>query len=76
MFFLPLVSTKLTAQSVKCVFLGLSHEHKGYRCWDPVGRQMRISRDVNFDESHPFYPRPSSLTFSVEDISFLLFPDT
>ena len=37
---------------------------------------MRISRDVTFDESRPFYPRPSSSTFSVEDISFLTFPDT
>jgi hypothetical protein len=37
---------------------------------------MRISRDVTFDESRPFYPCPSSLAFSVEDISFLLFPDT
>jgi hypothetical protein len=32
----PRERTKLTAQS----------EHKGYRCWDPVGRRMRISRDV------------------------------
>jgi hypothetical protein len=37
---------------------------------------MRISRDVTFDESRPFYPRPSFSAFSVEDISFLLFPDT
>ena len=56
--------------------MGYSDEHKGYRCWDPVGRRMRISRDVTFDESRPFYPRPSSSTFSVEDISFLTFPDT
>ena len=71
--------TKLTAQSVECVFLGYSAEHKGYRCWDPVGSRMRISRDITFDESCPFYPRHSpdaSQASVIEPLSFLFFPDT
>jgi hypothetical protein len=39
---------------------------------------MRTSRDVVFDESRPFYPRPTidaSPTSLVDPLSFLLFPD-
>jgi hypothetical protein len=39
---------------------------------------MRTSRDVVFDEAHPFYLRPSSDTSPaslVDPLSFLFFPD-
>jgi hypothetical protein len=68
----------MSAQSVECVFLGYSAEHKGYHCWDPVTHRMRMSRDVIFDESHSFYPRPTTdaaPTSLVDPLSFLFFAD-
>ena len=76
MFFLPRKSTPNRLKSVEFVFIGYSDEHKGYRCWDLVGRRLHILGDVTFDESHSYYPRPSSSSLSMDAISFLLLPDT
>jgi hypothetical protein len=74
----PRERANLIAQSIECVFLGYSAEHKGCRCWDPATHRKRMSRDVFFDESCPFYQcsttnaSPASL---VDTLSFLLFPN-
>ena len=47
--------TKLDPKAEKCVFIGYSLEQKGYKCYNPVTRQVRVSRDVVFDELASWY---------------------
>ncbi|CAN1807703.1 Retrovirus-related Pol polyprotein from transposon TNT 1-94 [Linum perenne] len=61
--------TKFMSKSAKCVFMGYSDHHKGYFCYDPQARRMRIAHHVIFLE-HLFYydtqeTAPSSTLSSV-----------
>ncbi|MCO5563081.1 hypothetical protein L7F22_016717 [Adiantum nelumboides] len=47
--------TKLDLKAEKCVFNGYSIEQKGYKCYNRVTRQVRVSRDVVFDEMATWY---------------------
>ena len=47
----PYVSDKLSSRSIECVFLGYSHQHKGYRCLDPKTGRLYVSRHVIFNET-------------------------
>ncbi|MCO5608553.1 hypothetical protein L7F22_062764 [Adiantum nelumboides] len=47
--------TKLDSKAEKCVFIGYSIEQKDYKCYNPVTHQVRVSRDVVFDEMATWY---------------------
>lgn len=46
----PYNSRKLQFRSKRCVFVGYSNSHEGFKCLDPTEGQIYISRDVVFDE--------------------------
>jgi hypothetical protein len=47
--------TKLDPKVEKCVFIGYSLEQKRYKCYNPVTCEMKVSRDVVFDEMSNWY---------------------
>jgi hypothetical protein len=65
-------SHKLAPRSTRCVFLGYSPDHKGYRCLDHTSRRVLISRHVVFDESD--FPYSTSSTPSPDPELETLFP--
>ena len=56
----------------KCVLVGYSYEQKGYTCYNPQTKQVRVSRDVAFDESASWYlastPTPNSNPSSEDEV--------
>jgi hypothetical protein len=59
----PYNNHKLDFRSKKCVFLGYSTLHKGYKCLHVPSNRVYISRDVIFDETvFPFSNMPVSHT--------------
>jgi histone deacetylase 1/2 len=59
----PYSHRKLEFRSKKCVFLGYSSLHKGYKCLHVPTNHIYISRDVIFDENvFPFSALPSTLS--------------
>ena len=46
---------KLDPNSDKCILVAYSLEQKGYKCYNPLTRKVRVSRDFVFDESASWY---------------------
>ncbi|CAN0886875.1 Retrovirus-related Pol polyprotein from transposon TNT 1-94 [Linum grandiflorum] len=70
---------KLDPKTTKCVFVGYSSQHKGYLCYDPNTRRMRISCHVVFLEQVMYYSpgkdsSPTSLDFLAPLPSFDVVP--
>ncbi|CAN0839525.1 Retrovirus-related Pol polyprotein from transposon TNT 1-94 [Linum grandiflorum] len=51
----PHERTKLQSRTARCVFIGYSDHHKGYLCYDPHQRRVRIAYHVVFLEHIPYY---------------------
>jgi hypothetical protein len=59
----PYNNHKLQPRSIRCVFLGYSPLHKGYKCLHHSSGRIYISRDVIFEETaFPFHNGPLILT--------------
>ena len=50
---------KLGAKSEKFILVGYSHEQNGYKCYNPRTKQVRVSRDIVFDETVSSYSLPT-----------------
>lgn len=53
---------KLTPQSIRCAFLGYSTTQKGYVCYDPNIRRIKISRNVVFFEKQSFFTQDTAVS--------------
>ena len=59
--------TKLDPKAEKCIFIGYSLEQKECRCYNPVTRKLRVSRDVVFDEMSSWYSAEKASEADLDD---------
>ena len=57
-FFKIMKETNFSLVLVCVVFLGMELIKKGYRCFDPISKRLRVSRHVVFWEHKMFYQLP------------------
>jgi hypothetical protein len=72
---MPYNACKLAFRSTRCVFLGYSNLHKGYKCLDVPSGWVYISRDVIFDETvFPFLELNPNAGAQLKNDGMLLHP--
>jgi hypothetical protein len=64
---------KLAPRSTRCIFLGYSTDHKGYRCLDLTTNNIVVSRHIVFYEADFSFSASPRLT---NDLDFLLQDDS
>jgi hypothetical protein len=42
--------SKLSPRAIKCIFVGYNHRPKAYRCFNPIVRNILITRNIHFNE--------------------------
>jgi Reverse transcriptase (RNA-dependent DNA polymerase) len=47
--------SKLEPRAEKCIFLGMGHNQKGYKCYNPNTRKFYTTMDVTFLENEPYF---------------------
>ena len=50
-----MLNDKKDSKAKKCIFIGYSLEQKGYRCYNLVTHQVRVSKDVVSNEMISWY---------------------
>ena len=58
--------TKLDSKSEKCIFIGYAIELKGYRRYNSNTKDLKVTRDVVFDELIPWYGKSKYVQEEVE----------
>ncbi|KAM1500064.1 hypothetical protein ACFX10_022670 [Malus domestica] len=53
---------KLDPRAIKCMFIGYSATHKGYRCYYPPNGKFFVSMDVTFQEQEAYFSEGDSAT--------------
>jgi len=59
---------KLSARSIKCVFLGYSRLQKGYRCYSPDTKKYYMTAHVTFVEQSTFFPTTTCDSNSIQHV--------